>query len=43
MKKVYEELDLEIIRFETEDVISTSDNVTDEIDPIAGGATGGGT
>ena len=26
MKKLYEELELEIVRFETEDVITTSDD-----------------
>ena len=29
MKKLYEELELEIIRFETEDVITTSDDSID--------------
>ena len=31
MKKKYEELELEIIRFETEDVIRTSENNTDMV------------
>lgn len=35
MKKIYEDLELEIIRFETEDVITSSqDDHENEIDPI---------
>lgn len=35
MKKIYEDLELEIIRFETEDVITSSqDEHENEIDPI---------
>jgi hypothetical protein len=31
MKKTYNELNVEIIRFATEDVISTSGNITPEV------------
>ena len=45
MKELYEELELEVIRFKTEDIITTSDATTSDqtpADPTTGGGTNGG-
>ena len=45
MKERYEELELEVIRFKTEDIITTSDATTSDqtpADPTTGGGTNGG-
>ena len=45
MKAPYEELELEVIRFKTEDIITTSDATTSDqtpADPTTGGGTNGG-
>ena len=45
MKELYEELELEVIRFKTEDIITTSDaTISDQTpaDPTTGGGTNGG-
>ena len=45
MKDLYEELELEVIRFKTEDIITTSDATTSDqtpADPTTGGGTNGG-
>ena len=45
MKELYEELELEVISFKTEDIITTSDATTSDqtpADPTTGGGTNGG-
>ena len=41
-KELYEELDLEVIRFRTEDIITTSDAITDTNDDMNDDNTTGG-